>query len=153
MYNTPTNHDLAQVQILLDNNVKWSSHFPYLIINWLKIAWPDELICGVIWICGLSHFINQITSLRKWMLNDCKSMPQNHAAPKVAIMVVNSLFNSLTFMFDAPFRLLFHETIIVYSILSYTVYTLLFVFFSYLYLCILSCVCVTYNCISCIIVL
>ncbi len=24
MYNTPTNHDLAQVQISLDKNVKWS---------------------------------------------------------------------------------------------------------------------------------
>ncbi len=38
MYNTPTNHDMAQVQISLDNNVKWSSQFPFLFINWLKIA-------------------------------------------------------------------------------------------------------------------
>ncbi len=37
MYNTPTNHDLAQVQISLDNNVMWS-HFPFLFINWLKIT-------------------------------------------------------------------------------------------------------------------
>ncbi len=39
MYNTSTNHDLAQVQISLDNNVKWSSHFPFLFINPLKITW------------------------------------------------------------------------------------------------------------------
>ncbi len=39
MYNTPTSHDLAQVQISLDNNVKWSSNFPFLFINRLEIAW------------------------------------------------------------------------------------------------------------------
>ncbi len=39
MYNTPTNHDLAQVQISLDNNVKWSSHFQFLFINRLKTTW------------------------------------------------------------------------------------------------------------------
>ncbi len=37
MYSTLTNHDLAQVQISLDNNVKWSGHFPYLLIDWLKL--------------------------------------------------------------------------------------------------------------------
>ncbi len=51
MYNTQTSHDLAQVQISLDNNVKWSGHFPYLFINRLKMTW-DKLICGAIWICG-----------------------------------------------------------------------------------------------------
>ncbi len=37
---TPTNHHLAQVQISLDNNVKWSGHFPYL--NRLKITWDRQ---------------------------------------------------------------------------------------------------------------
>ncbi len=93
MYNTPINHDLTQVQISLDNNVKWSGHFLFLFINLLKIAWDrDKLICGAIWICGLSRFINQITSLRKWMLNDYKSTAQNRAAPKVAIMVISIQF-------------------------------------------------------------
>ncbi len=39
MYNTPNNHDLAQVQISLDNNVKWSSYFSFLFINRLKMTW------------------------------------------------------------------------------------------------------------------
>ncbi len=64
-----------------------------------------QLICGAIWICGLSHFINQMTSLRKCMLNDYKSTAQNHTAPKVAIMIISRLFNSLTFMYDTPFTL------------------------------------------------
>ncbi len=38
MYNAPTNHDLAQVQISLDNNVKCSGHSPFLFINRLKSA-------------------------------------------------------------------------------------------------------------------
>ncbi len=59
-----------------------------------------------------SHFINQITSLRKWMLNDYKSTAQNRAAPKVAIMVISRLFSSLIFMYEIH-RLLFEETIIV----------------------------------------
>ncbi len=42
MYNTPTNHDLAQVQISLDN--KWSGHFPYLFINRLKITWDRQAL-------------------------------------------------------------------------------------------------------------
>ncbi len=78
---------LGQVQISLDNNVKWSNHFPFLFINrLLKIAWErhksfvETLICGVIWICGLSHFINQITF--SLMLNYYKSTAQNRAAPK-----------------------------------------------------------------------
>ncbi len=41
---------------------------------------------------GLSHFINQITSLRKCMHNDYKSSAQNRAAPKVAIMVISIQF-------------------------------------------------------------
>ncbi len=87
IYFTPTNHDLGQVQISLDNNVKWSNHFPFLFINRLKIAWErhksfvETLICGAIWICGLSHFINQITF--SLMLNYYKSTAQNRAAPKV----------------------------------------------------------------------
>ncbi len=60
------------------------------------MTWDRELICGAIWICGLSHFINQITSLRKWMLNDYKSTAQNRVAPKVALMVIS--IHSLTFM-------------------------------------------------------
>ncbi len=44
MYNTPSNHDLAQVQISLDNKVKWSGHFPFLFINRLKITW-DRRAC------------------------------------------------------------------------------------------------------------
>ncbi len=46
------------------------------------------------------------------MLNDYKRTAQNHAAPKVAIMVISRLFNSLIFMCDIH-RLLFDETIIV----------------------------------------
>ncbi len=43
MYNTPTNHDLAQeVQTSLDNNVRWSSHFPLLFINRWKITWDRQ---------------------------------------------------------------------------------------------------------------
>ncbi len=38
-YNTPTNHDLAQVEISLNNNLKWIGHFPFLFINRLKITW------------------------------------------------------------------------------------------------------------------
>ncbi len=52
-------------------------YVPFLFINRQTITWTDELICGAIWICGLSHFINHITSLRKWMLNDYKSTAQN----------------------------------------------------------------------------
>ncbi len=51
---------------------------------------PTSLFFGVIWICDLSHFIHQITSLGKCMLNDYKSTAQNPAAPKVAIMVISS---------------------------------------------------------------
>ncbi len=48
------------------------------------------------------------------MLNDYKSTAQNRAAPKVTIMVISRLFNSLVFMYDILHRLLFdHETIIV----------------------------------------
>ncbi len=43
MYNnTPINHDLTQVQMSLDNNVKWSGHFLFLFINLLKIAWDSR---------------------------------------------------------------------------------------------------------------
>ncbi len=58
--------------------MKWSGYFLFCFINRLNITW--ELICGAI--CGLSHCINQITSLGKCMLNDYKS-------PKVAIMVIS----------------------------------------------------------------
>ncbi len=63
-----------------------------------QCTWTDELICGAILICGLSH-LNQITSLGKCMLNNYKRMSQN-CAPKVAIMVISRLFNSLIFMYD-----------------------------------------------------
>ncbi len=68
------------------------SHFPFLFINRLKVRLhrTDELICEAI--CSLSHFINQITSLRKWMLNDYKSTAQNRAGPKVAIMVITYIY-------------------------------------------------------------
>ncbi len=46
------------------------------------------------------------------MLNDYKSTAQNRAVPKVAIMVISRLFNSLIFMYDIH-HLLFDETIIV----------------------------------------
>ncbi len=46
------------------------------------------------------------------MLNDYKSTAQKRAAPKVSIIVINRLFNSLIFMYDI-YRLLFDETIIV----------------------------------------
>ncbi len=67
------------VSVALNNNVKWSGHFPFLFITQLKIRLHgrEEFICGAIWICGLSRVINQITSLRKWMLNDYKSTRQN----------------------------------------------------------------------------
>ncbi len=101
IYHTPTNHDLAQVQISLGNNVKWSGHFPYLFINRLKM----KFICGAIWICGLSHFINQLTSLGIYKVNDYKSTAQNRAAPKDSIMVISRLLSSLIFMYDEPFTL------------------------------------------------
>ncbi len=43
------------------------------------------------------------------MLNDYKSTAQNRAVPKVAIMVISRLFNSLTLCM--VHRLLFDETI------------------------------------------
>ncbi len=46
------------------------------------------------------------------MLNDYKSTTQNRAAPKVAIMVISRLLNSLIFMCDVH-GFLFDETIIV----------------------------------------
>ncbi len=42
MYNTLTNHDLAQVQISLDKNVKWCGHFPFLFRNRLKMTWDRQ---------------------------------------------------------------------------------------------------------------
>ncbi len=42
IYHTPTNHDLAQVQISLGNNVIWGGHFPYLFINRLKMTWDRQ---------------------------------------------------------------------------------------------------------------
>ncbi len=40
MYNTPTNHDLPQVQISLDKyELELSRHFPFLFINRLKMTW------------------------------------------------------------------------------------------------------------------
>lgn len=77
MYNTQTIHDLAQVvQISLDNNLKWSGHFLSYTVHQSVENYMDRraYICGAIWICGLSHFINQITSLRKWMLNNYKAL-------------------------------------------------------------------------------
>ncbi len=64
------------------------------------------------YICGLSHFINKITFLRKWMVNDYKSTAQIRAAPKVSIIVINRLLNLLIFMCDIH-RFLFDGTIIV----------------------------------------
>ncbi len=114
VYNTPTNHDLAQeVHISLEQYVKWSGYFLFLFINRLKITWDRRAyFVERSGICDLSHFINQITSLGKCMLNDYKSTAQNRAAPKVAIMVISRLFNSLIFMCDIH-SLLFDETIIV----------------------------------------
>ncbi len=51
MYNTPTDHDLAQVQISLHNNVQCRSHFSFLFINRLKIAWDSRAYLWRIWIC------------------------------------------------------------------------------------------------------
>ncbi len=39
------------------------------------------------------------------MLNDYKSTAQNRAAPKVEIIVIGRLLNSLTFMYDAQFTI------------------------------------------------
>ncbi len=37
---TPSNHDLAQeVQHFIEQYVKWSSYFPFLFINRLKMTW------------------------------------------------------------------------------------------------------------------
>ncbi len=42
MYNTPTNHDLAQVLISLDKNVKKCGNFPFLFRNRLKMTWDRQ---------------------------------------------------------------------------------------------------------------
>ncbi len=76
----------AQVQISLDNKVKWSSHFLFLFINRLKITWDRRVY---LWSDLDLAFINKITSLRKWMINDYKSSAQNRVAPKFTIMVIS----------------------------------------------------------------
>ncbi len=60
--------------------------------NYMGPSPTEEHICGAFWICGLSHFINQITSQGKCTLNHYKSTAQNRAAPKVAIMVISIQF-------------------------------------------------------------
>ncbi len=82
--------------------VKWSGYFPFLIINGgLKLHGTDEFICGAICIGGLSHFINQITTLGICMLNDYKSTARNSAQS-----VGYSIHTLHSLLFD-------HETIIV----------------------------------------
>ncbi len=79
---TPTNHDLAQVQISLDNNVERS--FSVLIH---KSVGNDmgQLICGAIWICCLSHFINQFTFIHFYF-----SIIDNYAA--LSLMLIKPAF-------------------------------------------------------------
>ncbi len=94
--------------ISLDNNVKWSSHFPFLFINRLKIAWDRWAYLWSDLDMGLSHFINQITSLRTWMLNDYKS-----TKPCSAKSHNNGNQYSIHLHLCMMHRLLFHETLIV----------------------------------------
>ncbi len=91
-YNTPTNHDLAQVQISLDNNVERS--FSILIHKSVENDMGSDL--------DMRFVSFYKSSLRKWMLNKYKSTAQNHAAPKVAIMVISI---QLTYIYDTPMKL------------------------------------------------
>ncbi len=65
-------YDLAQVQISLDNNVKRS--FSVLIHKSVEND-MDQLICGAIWICALSHFIKSNYIAEKmdagWLQKHC----------------------------------------------------------------------------------
>ncbi len=85
-------------------------HFPFLFINRLEITLTDKLICGAIWIGGLSHFINQITSLRKWMLNEMKKQGTKQRSAKSRN---NGNQYSIHLHLCMMHRLLFDETIIV----------------------------------------
>ncbi len=73
----------SQVQISLDNNVERS--FSILIHKSVENYMGQTSL--FVERSGSSHFINQITSLIKYMLNDYKSTAQNRAAPKVAISI------------------------------------------------------------------
>ncbi len=110
MYNTPTNHDLAQVQNSLDN--MWSGAVIFCSYSYIGWKWHgrEELICGAIWSCGLSHFINQM-KLHRW--GKYAEWLQKHSTkPCSAKSRNNGNQYSIHLHLCMMHRLLFHETII-----------------------------------------
>ncbi len=66
------------------------------------MTWTEELICGEIWICGLSHFMNQSTSLRKWTTrtNGCKHCTKPRQKTQLMVICIQ-----LTFINYTPMKL------------------------------------------------
>ncbi len=91
MYNTQTNNDLAQVQISLDNNVKWSSHFPFLFINRLKMTWERR---AYLWSDLDLRFVSFYKSNYIAEKMDAKRLFT--VIPAVTIVTVNMFTHSMT---------------------------------------------------------
>ncbi len=118
MYNTPTNHDLAQVQISLDNNVKCSGHFQFLFINRLKSALDRRVY---LWSDLDLRFVSFYKSNDIAEKIDVKWLQEHCTKPCSAKSRNNGNQYSIHLHLCMMHRLIFHETIIVKGIVHFEI--------------------------------